>query len=88
MIFTKMTVYNLAGNSHFWAWSNFNSFANFGPLKANDCALKSPDQGGVIFANLARGWNNYKNRLLLSLGQTDSTIFFLCYLFTTNVFGV
>ena len=54
--------YNLARNSHFWASSNFNSFANFGQLKTNDGALKSSDQGGVIFAHLAGGRNNYKNR--------------------------
>ena len=57
--------YNSAGTSHFWAWSNFNSFANFGPLKTNDGVLKLSDQGRVIFAHLAGGRNNYKNQLLV-----------------------
>ena len=33
--------YNSAINTHFWAWSNFNIFANFDPFMANDSALKS-----------------------------------------------
>ena len=28
-------------NTHFWAWSKFNIFANFDPLMANGGALKS-----------------------------------------------
>ena len=41
-----MTTYNSAGNSHFWAWSNFNIFANFDPLMANDGSLKLSQRGG------------------------------------------
>ena len=60
-----MTTYNLAINTDFWAWSKFNSFANFGPLITNTGAFESPHQGKVILGYLAEVRNNCKNKLLV-----------------------
>ena len=57
--------YNLAGNTHFWAWSKFNSFANIDPLMANGGALKMWDQGGIVLGLLAGGRHNYESKLLV-----------------------
>ena len=51
-----------AENTKFWVRSNFNSFANFGPLMTNDGALELWHQGEFIFGLLAGGRDNYKNR--------------------------
>ena len=56
--------YNSAGNSHFWAGSNFHIFANFGPSRTNDGALELSDRAGVIFAPLVEGRNNYKKIII------------------------
>ena len=53
-------MYNSAGNTVFYARSNFNSFANFGPSMTNDGELESLHQGEVVFAHLAGGRDNYK----------------------------
>ena len=52
--------YNLAVNTHFWAWSNFNIFANFVPLMANNGALESSHQGEFVLDLLAGGRHNLK----------------------------
>ena len=57
--------YILAINTHFWAWSNFNSFANFGSLMTNDGALESSHQGDFDFCHLAGGRNKFKKKYLL-----------------------
>ena len=46
-------LYNSAENTVFWARSNFNGFANFGPLMTNDGAFESSHQGEVILNLLA-----------------------------------
>ena len=46
--------YNSAVNIHFWAWSNFNIFANFDPLMANDGTLKS-SRPEICFRSSSRG---------------------------------
>ena len=45
--------YNSAVNTHFWAWSKFNIFADFDPLKTNDSALNLSHQGGFVLGLLA-----------------------------------
>ena len=57
-------------NTHFWAWSKFNVFANFDTSKTNDSALKSPHQGGFGLGLLAGGKHNYKKYLFAEGKQT------------------
>ena len=63
-------MYNSAENTEFWASSNVNSFANFGPLMTNDGELESRHQGEFVFGCLAGGRNNYKNNNLVQGKQT------------------
>ena len=53
-------LYNSAENTVFWARSNFNGFANFGPLMTNDGAFESSHQGEVIFGHIVGVMDNYK----------------------------
>ena len=62
--------YKSAVNTFFWAWSNFNSIANFDPLMANNGALKSWDQCEFVFGLLAEVRDNCKNKLLVRGKQT------------------
>ena len=57
--------YNSAVKTHFWAWSRFNRYANFDPLRTNDGAFESPHQGKFNFSHLTGSRNNYKNNYLL-----------------------
>ena len=61
--------YNLAVNAHFWAWSNFNGFANFGSLITNDGSLELSHQGKFVFCHLAGDRNKYKQ----TVGQRETT---------------
>ena len=62
--------YKSAVNSHVWAWSKFNIFANFGPLMANDSALESSYQGESVLGLLSGGRHNCKNKLFVQDKQT------------------
>ena len=53
--------------------SKSNSFANLQSLMANDGSLKSCDQAEFVLGLLAGVRNNYRNKLLCSPGQTDSS---------------
>ena len=53
--------YDLAGNSNIWGWSNFNSFANFGPLMTNNGALESSHQGEIDVAIWQGAETNTRN---------------------------
>ena len=72
-----MTMHNLAGNTDFWARSNFNSFANFGSLMTNSSALESWHQKERLFLSIYQGAgasikNNYvlrANRQYVYLGK-------------------
>ena len=69
--------YNSAVNTHFWACSKYNSFANFDPLMVNDGALELSHQGGFTLGLLAGGRHKYKNKLLV---QGKQTVFWrTCY---------
>ena len=50
----------MARNTEFLAKSNFDSFANFGPLMTNNGALELWNQGELMFGYLAGGRNNDK----------------------------
>ena len=65
--------YNSAVNIFFWAWSNFNSMANFDPLMANDGALKPWGHYESVFDLLAGGRDNYKSKILVQGKQTVQT---------------
>ena len=65
---------NLAENTEILARSNFNNFANVGPLMKHDGALELWYQEEVIFAHLTGGRNNDKKRLSMCWGQADSII--------------
>ena len=68
----RKSYYNLVVNTHFWVWSNFNSFASVGSLMTNDGALELSHQGEFAFCHLAGGRNKYK--IIICWGQTDSTV--------------
>ena len=73
--------YNLAVNTHFWTWSNFNSFAKFVPLMTNDGGLESSYQGEFVLGLLAGGRHNFKNNNFVQGKQTVRPIYcrgFLC----------
>ena len=59
-IFAKMTMYNSSGNTDFYAGSNFDSFANFGPLMTNNGALELSHLGEIVFDHLAGGRDKCK----------------------------
>ena len=62
--------YTSAVNTYFWAWSNFNSFANFDSLMTNDCALESSRQEAFAFCHLVGGQEQlHKNNHLLRANQ-------------------
>ena len=63
--------YNSTGNSHFWAWSNFNIFANFGLLMTNNGALALSHQGKFVFCHLTWGRHNHRN---INLAQNKQTV--------------
>ena len=71
-IFAKIAIIRPLTSRYFWAWLKFNTFASFDPLMANDGALKSSHQDGLNLGLLARGRHNYKNKLPVYIGQTES----------------
>ena len=65
-----MTICNTTGNSHFWAWSNFNIFANFDLLMANDGLLNLSRQAEFVLGFFEGGRYNYNNNNLVQGKQT------------------
>ena len=71
--------FNLAVDTNFWAWSNFNSFTNVGPSMVNDGALESSYQGEVILGYLAGDRDNYTNKVLVQ-GKQIVSVLYITYL--------
>ena len=67
----------MAVNTHFWAWPNFNSFANFVPSMTNDGALESSHQGEFVLGLLAGGRHNYKTNYLVQGKQTVDKLLYV-----------
>ena len=55
----------MAVDTHFWAWSNFNIFANFYSLRTNNGALESFHQGEFVFSIAQGAGTITKNNYLL-----------------------
>ena len=72
-IFAKKD-YTSAVHTHFWAGSNFNSFANCVPSMTNDGTLESSHRGEVVLGPLTGGTYidtiMYKNNNLVQDKQT------------------
>ena len=75
-----MTIIRPLCNSHFWAWSKFNSFANFDPLMANNGSLKLLDQAEYVVGLLAGGRDNCKNKVLVQGKQTVHSTYMTWFL--------
>ena len=56
-------MYDSAVNTYFWAWSNFNIFANFDSLRTNDGALESSHQGEFAFTISQGAETNIKKNI-------------------------